>query len=139
MQQTVDKALERRRTQMNKRYCVRVYESRKRDGMTCAGTVVVPVDSFVSIYADSGDLAEQKLRQEVELGNLPYGRIYQICPSLSVAELIRSVAVSLEGSFERVFLDPAAGLYSETRKVRLPEPVRRQTEDLSSLAQVLGY
>jgi len=107
--------------------------------MTCAGTVVVPVDSFVSIYADSGDLAEQKLRQEVELGNLPYGRIYQICPSLSVAELIRSVAVSLEGSFERVFLDPAAGLYSETRKVRLPEPSRHQTEDLSSLAQVLGY
>jgi hypothetical protein len=124
---------------MSKRYCVRVYESRKKDGMTCAGTVVVPVDSFISIYADSGDLAEMKLRKEVECGNLPYGRIYQICPSLSVPELIRSVAASLEGSFERVFLDPAAGLYSETRKVRLPDPSRQQREDLFSLTQVLGY
>jgi hypothetical protein len=124
---------------MNHRYCVRVYESREKNGTTCAGTVVVPVEAFVSIYADSGDLAERKLRVEVESGRLPTGRIYQICPSLAVPELIRSVAASLDGSFERVFLDPAAGLYSEARRVRLPDSARIDQNQLRSLPQVLGY
>jgi hypothetical protein len=137
--QTVDKVFDLRLIQMNKRYCVRVYESREKDGKTCAGTVVVPVDSFISIYADSGELAEMKLRKEVESGKLSCGRIYQICPNLAVPELIRSVAASLEGSFERVFLDPAAGLYSEARRVRLPDFPRQPQEALLSLAQVLGY
>ena len=124
---------------MNDRYCVRVYESREKDGMTCAGTVVVPVDTFVSIYADSGELAEMKLRKEVESGRLPSGRVYQICPSLAVPELIRSVAASLDGSFERVFLDPAAGLYSEARRVRLADFSHAHRQPLHSLSQVLGY
>ncbi len=124
---------------MNRRYCIRVYESREKNGMTCAGTVVIPVDTPVSIYADSGELAEMRLRQEVESGKLPSGKIYQICPSLAVPELIRSVAAGLDGSFERVFLDPAAGLYSEARRVRLPDYSRARQEDLHSLSQVLGY
>jgi hypothetical protein len=124
---------------MNNRYCIRVYESRERNGKTCAGTVVVPVDIPVSVYADSGELAEMKLRHEVEHGRLPSGRIYQICPSLAIPELIRSVAAGLDGSFERVFLDPAAGLYSEARRVRLPDFSRSTQENLHSLSQVLGY
>jgi hypothetical protein len=124
---------------MSKRYCVRVYESREKNGQTCVGTVVVPVESFVSIYADSGELAERKLRIEVESGQLPRGRIYQICPSLAIPELIRSVAASREGTFERVFLDPAAGLYNEARRVRLPDAPRHLDESVSSRAQVLGY
>jgi hypothetical protein len=124
---------------MSKRYCVRVYESREKDGQTCVGTIVVPIDSFVSIYADSAELAERELRKEVESGRLPSGRIYQICPNLAVPELIRSVAASREGIFERVFLDPASGLYSEARRVRLPDPPRYPNESWSSLAQVLGY
>ena len=124
---------------MNNRYCIRVYESREKNGMTCADTVVVPVETLVSIYADSGDLAEIRLRQEVEGGRLPSGRIYQICPSLAVPELIRSVAASLDGSFDRVFLDPAAGLYSEARRVRLPDFSRAHQEQSHSLPQVLGY
>ena len=139
MRQIVDKALELRPVPMNNRYCVRVYESREKNGMTCAGTVVTPVDDFVSIYADSGELAEMKLRQDVESGRLLSGRIYQICPNLATPELIRSVAASLDGSFERVFLDPAAGLYSEARRVRLPDYSRAHQEQLLSLSQVLGY
>jgi hypothetical protein len=124
---------------MNKRYCVRVYESRERDGRTGVGTIVVPIDSFISIYADSGELAERKLCQEVESGRLPHGRIYQICPSLAVPELIRSIAASREGTFERVFLDPAMGLYNEARRVRLPNASHRLNESLSASVQVLGY
>ena len=135
----VDTALELKFIPMHNRYFIRVYESREKNGMTSAGTVVVPIDIPVSIYADSGELAEIKLRQEVESGKLPSGRIYQVCPSLAIPELIRSVAASLDGSFERVFLDPAAGLYSEARRVRLPDFSRAQQEDLRSLSQVLGY
>jgi hypothetical protein len=124
---------------MSKKYSIRVYESRKKDGMTCAGTVVEPLDMALSIYADSGDAAESQLCKDVEAGKLLRGRIYQICPSLSVPELIRSMAASLEGSFERVFLDPAAGLYSEARRVRLPDFSRPRQEEPTSLAQVLGY
>ena len=124
---------------MNNRYCVRVYESPEKNGVTCAGTIMAPVESFVSIYADSADLAELKLRLEVESGRLPGGRVYQICPSLAVPELIRSIAAGIDGSFERVFLDPAAGLYSSARRVRLPDSSRAQQQDLLSLSQVLGY
>ncbi len=124
---------------MSKRYSIRVYESRKRDGMTCAGTIVEPLDLSVSIYADSGDGAELQLRKDVEGGQLSCGRVYQICPSLAVPELIRSVAASLDGSFERVFLDPAAGLYSEARRVRLPDFSRLHQQSVTSLSQVLGY
>lgn len=124
---------------MSNRYCVRVYESRAKDGAVGAGTVVEPIDSFLSIYADSGDMAEWKLQKEIESGRLLSGRIYQICPSLSVPELIRSVAASLDGSFERVFLDPAAGLYSETRRVRLGNISRFGQGQSLPPSQVLGY
>ena len=124
---------------MSKRYCIRVYESRAKDGAVGAGTMVEPIDSFLSVYADSGDMAEWKLQKEIESGSLSRGRIYQICPSLSVPELIRSVAASLDGSFERVFLDPAAGLYSDKRRVRLPDMPRLGQEQPPPPSQVLGY
>lgn len=139
MKKPVDNFLELGIASMSKKYSIRIYESRKKDGMTCAGTVVEPLEISLSIYADSGDGAELQLRKDVEAGKLLSGRIYQICPSLSVPELIRSMAASLDGSFERVFLDPAAGLYSEARRVRLPDFARPRQETPTCLAEVLGY
>lgn len=123
---------------MSKHYRVKIYESHAKDGMTSGGTLVEQLDSIVSIFADSGNDAEAKLLQEVEEGKLPCGKVYQICPSLSVPDLIRSVAIALDGSSERVFLDPAAGLYNEKRRIRMPDysSVFKQPMPLSEL---LGY
>jgi hypothetical protein len=49
------------------------------------------------------------------------------------------VAASLDGSFERVFLDPAAGLYSDTRRVRVPDAPRFGQEQPLLPSRVLGY
>jgi hypothetical protein len=101
---------------------IRTYEDREKNGATDAGTVVEPVNRELAVYAYSADEAEARIRKDVAGGKLPPGRVYQICPWMANPELIRSVAASLDGSFQRVFLDPAAGLYSELRRVRLPRP-----------------
>jgi hypothetical protein len=102
---------------------IRIYEDRDQKGETSPGTIVQPVIRDLSIYANSAEEAEAKLRKDVTSGKLTAGRVYQICPWTANPELIRSVAASLDGSFQRVFLDPASGLYSELRRIRLPRPM----------------
>ncbi len=106
---------------MSHRYMIRIYEDCDNNGATGVGTVTQLVNREMCIYAYSADETEKKLRADVAAGKLPAGRVYQICPWMANLELIRSFAASLDGSFQRVFLDPAAGLYSEFRQVRLPE------------------
>jgi len=101
---------------------IRIFEDRERKGATDPGTEVVPVTQELSIYADSADEAEKRLRQDVANGKYAAGRVYQICPWMANIEMIRSVAAGLDGSFHRVFLDPAAGLYGAERRIRLPRP-----------------
>lgn|SRR5581483_2441890 len=104
---------------MSHRYMIRTYEDAEQKGATAAGTLVAPVNRDLSVYAYTADEAEKKLRSDIASGKLPAGKVYQICPWLANPELIRSVAASLDGTFYRVFLDPA-GLYSELRRIRLP-------------------
>lgn len=106
---------------MSCRYQVRIFESTQKDGATSAGTVVTPVAHPLSVYAYSGEEAENIIRKDVARGKLARGRVYQILPLIGNAELTRSLAVASDGSFERVFLDPATGLYSESRRIRLPK------------------
>jgi hypothetical protein len=103
---------------MSGRYQIRVFESAAKDGATMAGAILTPVAYTFSIYADSCDQAEKSIRKDIGKGKLSRGRIYQLLPVLGNGELARSLAVSLDGSFDRVFLDPAAGPYSELRRVR---------------------
>ena len=104
------------------RYIIRMYSAKEQENSTAPGTVVKPVNIQMSFYEDSADDAEKKLYSEVEKGKLPKGRVYQICPSMGSLEPIRSCAVDAEGSGQRVFLDPADGLYGELRRIRLPRP-----------------
>jgi len=108
---------------MSCRYQVRVFESTQKDGATAAGTIIAPLAQTFSVYAYSGEEAEKSIRKDIDKGKLARGKVYQILPLLGNAELTRSLAVGLEGSFDRVFLDPAAGPYSEFRRIRLPQPV----------------
>jgi len=108
---------------MAQRYTIRTYEDANGRNSTSSGTIVALVLREMSIYAESANEAEMQLRDDVASGGLPAGRIYQICPWLSNPELVRSVAASLDGSFQRVFLDPAAGLYSDLRRVRVSNPL----------------
>jgi hypothetical protein len=101
---------------------IRTYEDREKNGSTNPDTIVEPVNRELAIYAYSADEAETKIRKDIAGGKLPAGRVYQICPWMANPELIRSVAASLDGSFQRVFLDPASGLYGELRRIRLPRP-----------------
>ena len=105
-----------------------MFESCEKDGQTCAGTVVESVNRHLAIYGYSADDAEASLRRDVAKGKLPSGKVYQICPSLGNIELIRSVAASIDGKFERVFLDPASGLYGELRRIRLPRKSEAKSE-----------
>lgn len=105
------------------RYIVRVFKDIDQNDSTAAGTFVRPQDVQLSFYTESADEAEKRLYRETNNGKLPKGRVYQICPSLGSFEPIRSCAVSANGSAQRVFLDPVDGLYSETRRIRLPRPV----------------
>jgi hypothetical protein len=45
------------------------------------------------------------------------------------SEPIRSVAIGLDGSFVRVFLDPVLGQYGRLRRVRDPEPSSDAVQD----------
>lgn len=109
---------------MSQRYVIRMFESTEKDGQTCAGTLVEPVNRHLAKYGYSADDVEGSVRRDVAKGKLPSGKVYQICPSMGNVELIRSVAASMDGTFERVFLDPASGLYGELRRIRLPKDFR---------------
>lgn len=106
---------------MSGRYQIRVFESLEKDGATASGTELQPVSFTFSLYADSVDHAELILRKEVERGKHARGRVYQICPAAAYG-IMRSVAAALDGSFFHVFMDPAAGPFSELRRIRLPKP-----------------
>jgi hypothetical protein len=66
---------------MSKKYYIRVYESRDRDGKTDPGTLVVPIDSFLSLYAETTDQATRQLRQQVENGSLPGAGYIRFAPA----------------------------------------------------------
>lgn len=99
---------------------LRMYEAVDNSGATQPGTVVKPVDRHLSIYAANSEEAEGTLHRDVRSNKLPSGKVYQVCPWVGNAELIRSISFSLDGVSERVFLDPAAGPYGELRRIRLP-------------------
>lgn len=109
---------------------IRVYEPVDKGAGTHPGTIVQPSSRELSIYADSAEEAEQRIRNSISSGGLPAGKVYQICPWLANPELIRSVAASLDGRFQRVFLDPAVGLYSELRRIRLPRAQSGQQDSV---------
>lgn len=102
----------------SQRYRIRVYESGDRDGATGEGTIVIPLERSFTINAYSGEEAEGLVRRDVLQGKLARGKVYQLCPWLGNPEFIRSLAAALDGSFERVFLDPASGIYAELRRIR---------------------
>ena len=106
------------RFDMSNGYKVRVYESREENGALSLGTVVQPLDPSFTLSADSADEATNWIRTNVLRSRLPSSRIYQICPMIGNPEPIRSVAAGLDGSFSRVFLDPASELSGELRRVR---------------------
>jgi hypothetical protein len=109
------------------RYVIRVFSDRDQNNATAPGTVVEPKSLQLSFYEDSADDAEKRLNSEVLKGKLSKGRVYQICPSMGSFEPIRTCAIGLDGSAQRVFLDPVDGLYGELRRIRLPRP--KVTED----------
>ncbi|MBV9156612.1 MAG: hypothetical protein JO097_10145 [Acidobacteriaceae bacterium] len=113
---------------MSQRYRIRVYESADEDCAVTNGAVVAPIERSFTIYAYSAEEAQTAVQNDVSKGKLPSGRVYQICPWLGNPELIRSIAASQDGSFQRVFLDPAFGLYGEFRRIRFakPSPAARQ-------------
>lgn len=107
----------------SKRYNVRTYESREAPGSTKPGTLVGPVGLSFTLYADSGTDAEKLLEKEITTNKRQRGRVYQICPAIGNAELIRAFAVSDDGALQRVFLSPTDDVYSEVRRIRPFEPV----------------
>ncbi len=103
---------------MSGRYQVRVFESIDKDGATSAGAKLQPTTLTFSVYADSMDHAEAILRKEIEKGKHSRGKVYQVCATAGHI-MMRSVAASVDGSFFHVFMDPAAGPYSDLRRLRL--------------------
>jgi len=108
---------------------VRMYEAQDKTGSTDSGTVVAPVDRAISIYASSSEEAEAALHRDVWNNKLPAGKVYQLCPWVGNAELIRSIAFAPDGSSARVFLDPAFGPYGELRRIRLPRDTDSQPQN----------
>ncbi len=116
---------------MSQRYLIRMFRSCENDDEIGPGTIVEPVNDLLSKYAHSGHDAEESLKTDIQKGKLPAGRVYQICPSLGNIELIRSLTASKDGSFERVFLDPASGMYGEQRRIRLASTEPRLEKAIS--------
>jgi hypothetical protein len=104
---------------MSNSYSVRIYESSDGKDSTTTGTIMRLSARTFNIYAESAGEVETTIRTRVLAGALPFGKLYQICPAFGNAEFIRSVAVLSDGSFERVFLDPAQESYGEFRRIRL--------------------
>ncbi len=120
---------------MSQRYIVRMYEAQNKTGDTRVGTLVAPVDRPLSIYASTSEEAETRLHSDVASRKLPSGTVYQLCP-WGKTELIRSISFALDGSSERVFLDPASGPYGELRSIRLPREADQKKEQ--SVTEQLG-
>ncbi len=106
---------------MTNRYRVRIYASADQDDLVSPGTIMAMIDRSFTLYGYSAEEAEHALRKNVLAKKLERGRVYQICPAVGNPEVTRTVAVDTQGTFQRVFLDPACGLYSEFRRVRLAE------------------
>jgi len=123
---------------MSHKYTIRIWEDFNKTGATSPGTIVEPVKRELSFYADSAEEVEQRVRNDVLAGNIPKGRVYQICGWSPEAGLILSFAASLDSSFQRVFLDPAEGLYGGSRRIRLPRAqVAEANESLTQLSDAL--
>jgi len=106
---------------MSHRYKIRAFESGDQDGVVEAGTIVLPLDKSFSIFARTVDEAERQLQNDLAEEKLVKGRVYQVCPPFGNPESIRSFAVSRAGECKRVYLDPASGVYSEFRRIRLKD------------------
>lgn len=103
------------------KYIVRVYQPQDKADSIQVGTVMEPIDPLVPVYAHSAEEVEATIREEVIRGALPSRRVYQICPSFETQELIRSIAIlPPDHARERVFLDPAYGIYDHLRRIRKP-------------------
>jgi hypothetical protein len=103
---------------MSNKYKIRMYESGDGERVTLSGTIVLPIDRSFAVQAGSTEEAESTICRDVRDGKLPFDRIYQICPPSGDDEQIRSVVISKEGGGQRVFLEPASGLYSEFCRLR---------------------
>jgi hypothetical protein len=108
---------------MKRRYKIRTHESGDRDGRTDAGTIVRHIGGSAAIEATTIDEADAAIRKQVAADKLPRGCFYQICPPPGSSELLRTLAIAVDGSVELCFLDNAGGLYSEFRRVRFPAPI----------------
>jgi hypothetical protein len=123
---------------MSHRYKVRVFESGDQDGSVGAGTIVLPLDRNFSLFARSAQEAEAKVQSEVATQALAAGCIYQVCPPFGNPESIRSFAVDSAGNVQRVYLDPASGIFSEFRRLRYQDlRVNKQREEVAELQQVI--
>jgi hypothetical protein len=133
---------ERSALDISNSYNVRIYESSDGKGSTSAGTTVALSVRTFNIYAETAGEVESTIRRRVLAGVLSFGKVYQICPGFGNPEFIRSIAVLSDGSFERVFLDPAPESHGEFRCIRLAkttaspemESAINAAEDLESLA-----
>jgi hypothetical protein len=74
------------------------------------------------------DEAQLLLFKQIDQGKRPRGRVYQIIPPIGHG-VIRSLAAALDGSFFHVFMDPAAGPYSDLRRLRLPQVAPQTCSD----------
>jgi hypothetical protein len=118
---------------MSHRYKIRTFES-EQDGALEAGTIVMPLEKSFSIFARTVDEAERQLKQELAEEKLVRERVYQVCPPFGNPESIRAFAVTAAGECQRVFLDPATGVYSEFRRIRHQDlRVNAQREMISEL------
>ena len=108
-------------------YKIRIYESGDGSGGIGEGEIVHTVDRGFSVYAYTANDVEAKLCKDVVDKKLEGNKIFQVCPPVGCNELTRTLAVNELGAAQRVFLDPASGLYSAFRRVRYPE-ARIKTE-----------
>jgi hypothetical protein len=103
---------------MSHRYKIRAFASGEEDGAVEAGTIVMPLEKSFSLFARTVEEAERLLKKELAEEKLDRGRVYQVCPPFGNPESIRAFSISLAGEYQRVFLDPASGVYSESRRIR---------------------
>src|SRR4051812_24012993 len=100
---------------MSNTYSVRIYESADGRNSTSAETIVALSAHILTFYAYTAGEVETSICNGVLNGTLAFGKVYQICPCFGNSELVRSIAVLSDGSFARVFLDPAQESYGEFR------------------------
>jgi hypothetical protein len=121
---------------MHNTYSVRVYESTDGKNSTSAGTIVALTGHIFTFYAYTAREVEILIRKRILERALPFGKVYQICPCFGNSEFVGSIAVLSDGSFARVFLDPAQESYGEFRRIRLANTIRtRETESVTDTTQ----